>query len=223
MRQTISLMVVSDHKFFGECLILSLRKCAALNVHDLVRHEAAVLQEVEARAPDVVLLDWHLMDHGALKLTRHVSQTYAQTKILIFGVAESEAEIRECVEAGAHGYLAKQASFDDLQQLIELVARGETACSPHMAHALFSHLSELARSPWVDEAQEPMPLTSREVEILTYVAKGWGNSQIADHLCLSLHTVKNHIHNMLKKLQVTGRLEAVEYAQQRHWLNHHYL
>ena len=223
MRQAISLMVVSDHRFFGECLILSLRKCAVLSVHDLVRNEATALHKMEARAPDVVLLDWHLMDQGALKLSRHFSQAYPKVKVLIFGVAELEAEIRECVEAGAHGYLVKQASFDDLRQLIELVARGETVCSPHIAHALFSRLSELARSPGGDEAQEPMPLTSREVEILAYVAKGWSNSQIADYLCLSLHTVKNHVHNMLKKLQVDRRLEAVEYAKQRRWLNHYNL
>ena len=68
-----------------------------------------------------------------------------------------------------------------------------------------------------------MPLTTRELEILDYVAKGWSNSHIADHLCLSLHTVKNHVHNMIKKLQVTGRLEAVEYAQQHHWLSHYQL
>lgn len=220
MHQKIFLIVVSDQQFFGECLISSFRDCETLSVHDCVQNEATVLHEMEVHRPDVVLIDWQLMDQGALKVTRHLSQHYPQVKVLIIGVAESAREIRACVEAGAHGYLPKHASVNDLQQLIELVGRGETICSPHMAHALFSRLSELARSQWDNEPQEPMPLTTREVEILNQVAKGWSNNQIADHLYLSLHTVKNHIHNILKKLQVAGRWEAVKYAQQHHWLNH---
>ena len=91
-----------------------------------------------------------------------------------------------------------------------------------MAHALFAHLSELAREPWNGEAVEPVPLTARELEILYHISKGWSNHQIANHLYISLHTVKNHVHNILKKLQVQRRLEAVEYANQRHWLSHRY-
>ena len=222
MHQTISLTVVADHKFFGECLVSVLRECKDLRVCDLLRNETDVLHSMQVRPPDVMLIDRHLTDQTAFKLTRHLSQHYPDVKVLIFGVTEAEAEIRECVEAGARGYVSKEASFSDLQQIIELVARGETICSPHMVHALFSHLSELAQAPWNGEAAEPVPLTTRELEILYHISKGWSNNQIADHLYLSLHTVKNHVHNILKKLQVQRRLEAVEYANQRRWLPHRY-
>ena len=217
-----SLTVVADHKFFGECLISVLRECQDLSVCGLVRNETDVLHMVKAHPPDVILIDRQLTDQTAFKLTRHLSQHYPDVKVLIFGVTEAEAEIRECVEAGARDYVSKEASFSDLRQIIELVARGETVCSPHMAQALFSHLSELAQGPWNGEAAEPMPLTVRELEILYHISKGWGNNQIADHLYLSLHTVKNHVHNILQKLQVQRRLEAVEYANKRRWLSHRY-
>ena len=87
-----------------------------------------------------------------------------------------------------------------------------------MAQALFSRLSELARTPKQRELTDSMPLTARELETLYFVAAGWSNNQIADHLCLSIYTVKNHVHNILKKLQVQSRLEAAEYANRRRWL-----
>jgi len=222
MHQTISLTVVADHKFFGECLVSVLRGCQDFSVCDLVRNETDVLHIVKRHPPDVILIDRHLTDQTAFKLTRHLSKHYPDIKVLIFGVTEAEPEIRECVEAGARGYVSKEASCSDLRQIIELVAQGETICSPHMVHALFSHLSELAREPWDGEAVEPVPLTARELEILYHISKGWSNHQIADHLYLSLHTVKNHVHNILKKLQVQRRLEAVEYANKRRWLSHRY-
>jgi DNA-binding NarL/FixJ family response regulator len=222
MHQTISLAVVADHKFFGECLISMLRECDDLSVCDLLRNETDVLHRMKVCPPDVVLIDRHLADQTALKLTRHLSQHYPDVKVLIFGITEAEPEIRECVESGAQGYVSKEASFSDLRQIIELAARGETICAPHVTQALFSHLSALAQAPWNGGVSEPMPLTARELEILYHISKGWSNSEIADHLFLSLHTVKNHVHNILKKLQVQRRLEAVEYANKHSWLSHRY-
>lgn len=223
MHHTISLTVVADHKFFGECLISALRECEDFRVCDLIQNEADAILGMQTHPSHIMMIDRQLHDQSALKLTRHVSGHYPDVKVLIFGVAESTVEIRECVEAGASGYVSKNASFNDLRNIIELVARGETVCSPHMAHDLFSRLSELARAPWNNNGVEPIPLTAREEEVLYYIAKGWSNNQIADHLYLSLHTVKNHVHNILKKLQVQRRLEAVEYAYKRHWLPHPHL
>jgi DNA-binding NarL/FixJ family response regulator len=112
----------------------------------------------------------------------------------------------------------KDTPFHELQAVMALLARGETVCSPHMAHRMFIRLSELAETSTRSVPQEPAILSDRELEILQWVAEGWSNRQIADHLCLSPHTVKNHVHNILKKLCVQRRLEAIKYASDRHWL-----
>ena len=91
-------------------------------------------------------------------------------------------------------------------------------CSPRIARALFARLSELAQTSASSITDEPVILSDRELEILQLIAEGWSNRQIADYLYLSPHTVKNHVHNILKKLRVQRRLEAIKYASERQWL-----
>ncbi|MDH3605183.1 MAG: response regulator transcription factor, partial [Candidatus Tectomicrobia bacterium] len=130
-------------------------------------------------------------------------------KVLMLGLAEEEAEVAECVEAGVSGYVLRNSSLDDLALAIELVIRGGTACSSEIAHAMFTRLSKLSRAPNHHDSTSRPPLSVREMEILQLIADGWSNQQIATHLCISLYTVKNHVHNILKKLQVNRRSEAV--------------
>ncbi len=92
-------------------------------------------------------------------------------------------------------------------------------CSPHLAHAMFTRLSELAHAPDRPLSDEPMILSERELDIVRLIADGWSNRQIADHLFLSPHTVKNHVYNILKKLRVQRRLEAVKWAAEKGLLN----
>jgi two-component system, NarL family, nitrate/nitrite response regulator NarL len=118
------------------------------------------------------------------------------------------------VEAGARGYVLRGASIDNLRIAVESIARGETVCSPQITYSMFSRLAELAHHAMGAQTI----LTTREMEILQLISQGWSNKRIANHLFVSLYTVKNHVHNILKKLQVQHRLEAVAYAYQRYWL-----
>jgi two-component system response regulator NreC len=153
----------------------------------------------------------------ALRLTKQVTHDFPMSRVLLLGVTETPSKLQQYVEAGASGYVLKDAPFHELQAVLEGVGRGETVCSPYIAHAMFTRLSELAETSSQSGSYEPGILSDRELEILLWMAEGWSNRQIAEHLCLSPHTVKNHVHNILKKLRVQRRLEAIKYATERQW------
>lgn len=218
MTNPVSLMIVTDHHLFGECLAAVLAQCEPFTLLEVIPTAEEALKQMQEHLPDVVLLDVHLPNTAALTLTQQLIQDFPHARLLLLGVTEAETELQAYVEAGVSGYVLKDSLFHELQSAIELVTRGETICSPHIAHAMFARLSELAQVSDRHVPYEPMILSDRELEILQLVAEGWSNRHIADHLCLSPYTVKNHVHNILKKLRVQRRLEAIKYAAERQWL-----
>jgi DNA-binding NarL/FixJ family response regulator len=214
MSQTISLMIVEGHQLLGECLGSVLANMGQFTVFDLAHNKEEALNKVRERQPDVVLIDMDLPDEMALTLTAQLTRDFPRVKALIFGLVEVAVDIMEYVEAGARGYVLKDASIDHLRIAIDSIARGETVSSPQITYAMFSRLAELAYQPMGGQTI----LTTREMEILQLISMGWSNKRIANHLFVSLYTIKNHVHNILKKLQVQHRLDAVAYAYKRHWL-----
>jgi two-component system NarL family response regulator len=183
-----------------------------------VQTAEAALQQIQEHQVDIILIDVHLPHTMGLTLTQQLTRDFSHVRVLLLGVTEAETELQAYVEAGAGGYVLKNTPFHQLRSVIELVTRGETMCSPRIAHAMFARLSELAQTSASSVMYEPVMLSDRELEILQLIAEGRSNRQIADHLYLSPHTVKNHVHNILKKLQVQRRLEAIRYASERQWL-----
>src|SRR6266571_1393215 len=218
MTQSVSLMILADHRLFGECLASVLSRCESFTVLAVVQTAEEALRHMRERQADVILIDAHLPHAMVLTLTKQLTHDFPHVHVLLLGVTEAETKIQEYVEAGASGYVLKNTPFHELRSVIELVTRGGTMCSPHVAHAMFARLSELAQTAASGVTHEPVILSDRELEILQLIAEGWSNRQIADHLYLSPHTVKNHVHNILKKLHVQRRLEAIKYASERQWL-----
>lgn len=218
MPQPTSVIIVVDHRLFGECLASVLARCEDFTVLALVQTPEEALQHMREQPAEVLLIDEHLPHATALPLTQQITRDFPTTRVLMLGATASDTRIQEYVEAGASGYVLKDTPFHELQSVIALLARGETVCSPHIAHVMFSRLSELAETSARSAPQEPAILSDRELEILQWIAEGWSNRQIADHLYLSPHTVKNHVHNILKKLRVQRRLEAIKYASDHQWL-----
>ena len=217
MTQPVSLMIVTDHRLFGECLASVLVKCESFAVLAVMQTTEEALRHMHTHPANVVLIDVHLPNMMGLTCTQQLTHNFPHVRVLLFGVTEAETELQAYVEAGAHGYVLKDTPLHELQSTIELVAQGETRCSPHIAHTMFARLSELAQASDGRALRERLILSDRELEILQLIAAGRSNRQIADHLCLSPQTVKNHVHNVLKKLRVQRRLEAVQYASERQW------
>lgn len=175
---------------------------------------ATTFDEALVRAPqsDVVLISTRLPDQGALKLTESIARDYPETRVLVLGLAEAEEEILRYVEAGASGYVLKDDSVDELLRNIRAVHSGEAVVSPEIAAALISRLSELSQlfadAFAIDQSAD---LTPREREVLGLLGEGLTNQEIADRLVIELGTVKNHVHNILDKLNVSSRRDAAAY------------
>jgi DNA-binding NarL/FixJ family response regulator len=169
------------------------------------------LQKVDKT--DVILVSTHLPEEGALLLTSKVMETELPTKVVVLGLAESEAEILRYVEAGAAGYVLKDDSVEELLSNIRAIHRGEAVVSPEIAAALMSRVTELAQLfTDVDVGAGANPeLTDREQEILGLISQGMTNREIAEALIIEVGTVKNHVHNILNKLNVSSRHEAAAF------------
>jgi DNA-binding NarL/FixJ family response regulator len=123
------------------------------------------------------------------------------------------------VAAGVHACLLEESSLSELLKAVDAVAGGRTYCSDEIITSLFEQVARLAKGSPSGDRADSSGLTRREREILHFMATGLSNKEIAKRLCVSVYTVKNHVHNILEKLQVDNRFAAVEYARDRSWLS----
>ena len=161
-------------------------------------------------APDVVLLDVRMPKVLGIEACVAIKEAVPAAKILMLTVSDEESDLYEAVKSGANGYLLKDSSIEEVAQAVKVVAEGQSLISPSMAVKLIDEFKEMART---DREQVPTPrLTDRELEVLRLVAKGLNNRDAARELYISENTVKNHVRNILEKLQLHSRMEAVMYA-----------
>jgi DNA-binding NarL/FixJ family response regulator len=161
-------------------------------------------------APDVVLLDIRMPKRSGIEACLAIKEAVPSAKIIILTVSDEEADLYEAVKSGASGYLLKDSSIEEVAQAIRVVADGQSLISPSMAIKLLDEFKQMSRS---DRQQVPTPrLTERELEVLKLVAHGLNNREIAKRLFISENTVKNHVRNILEKLQLHSRIDAVMYA-----------
>lgn len=212
----IRVIILHSNRLFRESLALILDQQKAISV---VRAAAGFDQtdgELTSLRPDLFLLDFGTPGRGGLEDARRVRTISSEFKTLMIGVPDTEADVLACIEVGgASGYLLQNASVDDLVSGVMAVAAGEALCSPRIASLAFSRISALAR-----QAVEPGPpglahLTRRELEIIALIEGGLSNKEIATRLHIEVQTVKNHVHNILDKLQLNGRREAARYAKEK--------
>jgi two-component system NarL family response regulator len=205
-------MLVGFGRLFVECLVHSAPDLRVVEGH------GDLGQQIEDESPDVVTLDVVALNGHALEVVRAVGHAAPGAKVIAYGIEPTQATVLQWIEAGAHGYLPRDASLAELRRTVHLVAGGQLPASPEMAYALFSRLAELARARRRTAVLESLVLTSRELAVLRLIAEGLGNREIAKRLSLSFHTIKNHVQNIFKKLDVTRRIEAVERARRQGWL-----
>lgn len=168
---------------------------------------------VRVSEADVALVSTRLPDNGALRITEAVVGENPAVKVLVLGLRESQEEILRYVEVGADGYVLRDNSVDKLLENVHAAADEEALVSPDVAYALMSRVTELAQLFSDVEAGigDPADLTPREREVLALVGEGLTNQEIADRLFIEIGTVKNHVHNILQKLDVSSREDAAAY------------
>lgn len=169
-----------------------------------------IIREYEV---DVALVSIQLPERSALKLTRMISDIAPSIKVLVLGLTDNKNHVLKYIEAGAAGYILRDSSVSDLVEAVHLAQRGEAQVSTKVAAAILNRLSKMTRMfARVDNnILEDNNLTQREMEVLDFVSRGLSNQEIASQLVVEVGTVKNHVHNIIKKLNVSNREEAATY------------
>jgi DNA-binding NarL/FixJ family response regulator len=162
--------------------------------------------------PDVVVMDIHMPGMSGVEATRRLREACPHTRVLMLTISADEAQVSEAVLAGARGYLLKDASPDEIVAGVRAAASGESLLSPRIAADLLERLRGEAVPTGAGERVE---LTPRERDVLQLMAAGKENPEIAAELFISSETVKNHVSNILAKLEVQNRIQAAVYAVRR--------
>lgn len=207
-------IVIDDNRLVREGISALLRQHPGIEVVASVTDGREAFDVIEANRPVIVLAGASTPERRGVMLAREITRKYGDVRVVVMGLPEDPAPVTEAIEAGAAGYIVQEASVEDLVEVLRLVARGETQCSPKIAAAVFSSLAELAAARRANDVISGVRLTPREVQILGLVSEGLTNKEIAARLHVATQTVKNHMHNILDKLKLKHRLEAVQYAME---------
>ncbi len=202
----VRVMVASGVRLVREGLALALASRESIVVTGAVDLDAAGLARIAEMRPDVVLVD--LGSLAAVEGAERLRGAWGPAKLVAFALHEAGDEVIACAAAGYSGYVSRDCDAENLSRSLVDAARGRMRCAPHIAAALFGRLSELLRAHPPGDAVLP-ELTARETAILALAGEGQSNKEIARELRISSATVKNHMHNILQKLQVDRRGQAV--------------
>jgi two-component system NarL family response regulator len=210
--EPIRVLVVDDHALFRRGLEMVLGQESDIEVVGEASDGAEAIKVAAETTPDIVLMDVRMPRRGGIDATTAIKDAVPSAKIIMLTISDEEGDLYDAIKAGAMGYLLKEISIEEVATAVRAVHNGQSLISPSMASKLLNEFATMVRKD--DERQQvPAPrLTDREMEVLRLVAKGLNNRDIAKKLFISENTVKNHIRNILEKLQLHSRMEAVVYA-----------
>ena len=204
------MLVVDDHDLFRTGL-RNLLEEQSVNVVGEAENGEAAIRLASDLAPDVVIMDLNMPGAGGVETTRRLASLAPLSRVVVLTISADDDDVMNAVMAGACGYLLKDSSIQELIAGIRAAAAGESLISPQIAAKLLQRLR--AQSKDVDAAETiRAELSDRELEVLKLIANGKDNAQIARDLFISPKTVKNHISNILMKLQIDNRIQAAVYA-----------
>ena len=169
------------------------------------------LEQIRETAPEVVVMDLNMPGISGVEATRQIAMIAPLTRVLVLTISDQDADVMDAILAGACGYLLKDSSIDELMAGIRAAAAGESLVSPAIASKVLQRLRATSSSPR-DAETIRSELSEREIQVLKLIANGKDNSMIALELHISPKTVKNHISNILMKLQIDNRIQAAVYA-----------
>jgi DNA-binding NarL/FixJ family response regulator len=201
--------MVDDHDLFRTGL-RTLLESAGVDVVGEARTGSEAVAEIRSLAPDVVVMDLNMPGISGVEATAKIAMVAPFTRVLVLSASEQDADVMDAIMAGACGYLLKEASIDELLAGIRAAANGESLISPAIASKVLQRLRAAGVPSRGDSTADE--LSDREQQVLRLVADGKDNAQIAAELHISPKTVKNHISNILMKLQIENRIQAAVFA-----------
>ncbi|HEV8603281.1 MAG TPA: response regulator transcription factor [Gaiellaceae bacterium] len=205
----LRVLLVDDHDLFRTGLRNLLEEQGVQIVGEAANGKDAV-RIVREVVPDVVVMDLNMPGMSGVEATREITSDAPLTRVVVLTISDQDQDVMDAIVAGACGYLVKDSSIQELMRGIRAAAVGESLISPPIASKVLQRM----RAVTLDKGAEKIraELSGRELEVLRLIANGKDNSQIADALHISPKTVKNHISNILMKLQIENRIQAAVYA-----------
>jgi DNA-binding NarL/FixJ family response regulator len=210
--EEIRVLLVDDHALFRRGLIATLELEPGITVVGECGDGGQALDRSTETLPDVILMDVKMPGHGGIAACSAIREAVPSAKIIMLTMSDEEADLYEAIKAGASGYLLKDLPTEELASSIRAVHAGQSLVSPTLASKLLTEFAAMVKRTDGAQAVPGPKLTAREMEVLRLVARGMNNRDIAQELFISENTVKNHVRNILEKLQLHSRMEAVVYA-----------
>jgi DNA-binding NarL/FixJ family response regulator len=208
--EELRVLLVDDHDLFRSGL-RNLLEERGVHVVGEAASGTEALRIVRENAPDVVIMDLNMPGMTGVEATRRIAQIAPLTRVVVLTISDQDADVLNAILAGACGYLMKDASIDELIRGICSASIGESLISPHIASKVLQRVRSSTAQPEA-EATIRAELSEREIEVLKLIANGKDNAMIAGELHISPKTVKNHISNILMKLQIDNRIQAAVFA-----------
>jgi DNA-binding NarL/FixJ family response regulator len=207
---TIRLLIADDHALFREGVRALFLAHPDIEVVGESADGESAIQQVDAATPDVVLMDINMPGINGIEATRRILSDHPNLGIIMVTMLEDDASVFSAMRAGARGYVLKGAHHDEILQAIRAVAAGQAVFGPGIATRMITFFQGLNAPSHGEQAAQAFPeLTEREREVLTLIAQGVSNKEIAEKLFISMKTVSNHITNIFSKLQVADRAQAI--------------
>ena len=204
-------ILVDDHDLFRTGLRNLLEEEGGVQILGEATNGAEAVQLVRELAPDVVVMDLNMPSMSGVEATRHITALSPLTKVIVLTISEDDGDVLDAIVAGACGYLLKSSSIADVITGIHAASVNQSLISPAIAAKVLQRVRATTEDTEMADAIRA-ELSDRELEVLKLIANGKDNAQIAADLVISPKTVKNHISNILMKLQIQNRIQAAVYA-----------
>jgi DNA-binding NarL/FixJ family response regulator len=205
--KTIRIILVEDNRILREGIAAMINGEADMRLVAASAGNGGILLDVRKLRPHVVLLDLGLRSQDGNRLVASLTKGFPEIKVIGMGLIPSQLDVIEWVEAGASGFILKDATTEDFLGTIRSVARGAKVLPPSLTNSLFSHVIDHALKKGKGELTHAVLMTKREREIIALIAEGLSNKEIAQRLNVATYTVKSHVHNILEKLALHSRLQ----------------
>lgn len=211
----IRVMIVDDHSLVRQGLRQLLTLEDDFDVVGEAQHGDEVMDKVAGLNPDVILMDLNLPGKNGIELTGELKNKYPDVNILALTIDNDQNHVSKIIKAGALGYVLKDIDPDTLYEAIRTVAKGEAYIQPCLLTKLLNEFRQFMNEEKTSISPEEFGLTQRELEIVTYIASGNSNKDIAEKLFISEKTVKNHVSSILKKMALEDRTQVAVYAYRK--------
>ena len=208
----IKILIVDDHEVVRDGLVTMLGRQSDFVVTGQAVNGLEAVEKARQLKPDVILMDLRMPELDGVGAMNQIREQDQDVKFIVLTTYDTDEYIFDAIDAGAKGYLLKDASREDLFQSVRAVHRGESLIEPGVAAKVLDRLAQMSRQARVGG---PQVLSERELEVLRLMAAGGANKNIASDLAISESTVKTHVTNIFQKLEVNHRTEAVTQALQR--------